>query len=156
MKRKILLFFMALTVLGCAAKKAQLGVDDFKEMLKNHALIVVYNDGTFKTYDDKGVIPLFKHLDGGDFRNCDVYDKVTGKASSLILAYGGAKTLYTGVLSKEAIPVLEKYNIKYQADKTVDYIINRTGDDKCPLEKLVTDIFEPGEAYKTLKTAINK
>ena len=147
---------MMLMVLGCAAKKAQLGVDDFKGMLKNHALIVAYYDGTFKTYDDKGIIPLFKHLDGGDFRDCDVYDKVTGKASSLILAYGGARTLYTGVLSKEAIPVLEKYNIKYQADKTVDYIINRTGDDKCPLEKLVTDIFEPEEGYKKLGTAINK
>ncbi|MDR1940739.1 MAG: DUF1893 domain-containing protein [Endomicrobium sp.] len=138
-------------VLGCAAKNAKTSVNDLKEMLKSHALIVAYPDGTVKIYDDKGIKPLFKHLESGDFKNCDVYDKVTGKASTLILVYGGAASLYTGILSKEAIPVLEKYGIKYRADKIVDYIINVTGDDKCPMEKTVTDIEDPQQAFEILK-----
>jgi hypothetical protein len=156
MKRKILLFLAVLAFFGCAAKRDVVSVNDLKEMLKSHALIVAYHNGEIKTYDDKGIVPLFKQLENGDFRDCDVFDKVTGKASSLVLAYGGATNLYTGILSKEAIPVLEKYGIKYQAEKIVDYIINVKGDDKCPMEKTVTNIEEPEEAYKALKEKFGK
>jgi hypothetical protein len=47
--------------------------------------------------------------------------------------------------------ILEKYNIKYSADKIVDYILNVKGDDKCPMEKTVADIEDPQKAYETLK-----
>jgi hypothetical protein len=146
-----MLIIIAATVLGCAAKKNAVSLNDMKELSKDHALVVAYEDGTVKTYDDNGIKPLFKHLENGDFRGTYVFDKVTGKASSLILAYGGAENLYTGVLSKEAIPVLEKYNIQYSADNIVDYIINVTKDDKCPMEKSVADTDDPEEAYKILK-----
>ena len=147
----VLLFFVAI-VSGCAAvNKKSISLNELKELSKNHALVVGYNNGIVKTYDDNGIKPLFKHLEAGNFKNAYVFDKVTGKASSLILAYGGAARLYTGILSKEAVPVLEKYDISYSADKIVDYIINNSGDDKCPMEKSVTDIDDPEEAYKVLK-----
>ncbi len=142
---------IALAAFGCSAKKSQISLNDIKELSKNHALVVAYDDGRVETYDDNGIKPLFKHLESGSFKDAYVFDKVTGKASALILAYGGAANLYTGVLSKEAVPVLDKYNINYSADNIADYIVNRAGDDKCPMEKTVADVNDPVEAYKVLK-----
>jgi len=136
---------------GCASNRGGVSLSDMKELSKNHALVVVYNAGIVKTYDDNGIKPLFEHLESGDFKNTYVFDKVTGRASAMILAYGGAENLYTGVLSKEAVPVLNKYRIKYSADKIVDHIINKTGDDKCPMEKAVEGVDDPAQAYKILK-----
>lgn len=143
-------------VLGCAAKKQDIALNDMKEMLKSHALVVAYDNGSIKSYDDNGIKPLFRHLESGDFKGTYVFDKVTGKASALVLAYGGASKLYTGILSKEAVPVLEKYNIEYEAEKSVDHIVNRTGDDKCPMEKTVENIEEPEEAFTVLKEKFDK
>jgi hypothetical protein len=148
----VISFFLAVTIAGCiSADKKNISLDGMKELAQEHALVVAYEDGTIKTYDNHGIVPLFKHLDSGDFANSYVFDKKTGKASSLILAYGKASKLYTKVLSKEAIPVLEQYDIMYSADTIVDYIINKMGDDKCPMEKTVADIHQPEEAYKVLK-----
>jgi Domain of unknown function (DUF1893). len=142
----------AVAAFGCATgKKNAISLNDMKELSRNHALVVAYNDGKVNTYNDKGIKPLFRHLENANFKDSYVFDKVTGKASSLILAYGGAESLYTGILSKEAIPVLEKYNIKYSADEIVEYIINQAGDDKCPIEKTVSDIDDPQIAFQVLK-----
>ncbi|MDR2191842.1 MAG: DUF1893 domain-containing protein [Endomicrobium sp.] len=141
-----------------AANSKSISLDDLKKLSENHALVVAYYDGTVKTYDDNGIKPLFKHLENGNFKDSYVFDKVTGKASSFILVYGGASNLYTGVLSKEAIPVLEKYGVKYSADKIVDYILNVKGDGKCPMEKSVEEIGidSPQEAYKILQEKFGK
>ena len=139
---------------GCAAKQNSAFLTEMKELLQKHALVVAYNDGIVKTYDDNGIKPLFKHLESGSFNDAYVFDKITGKASALILVYGGASQLHTGVLSKEAIPVLAKYNVKYSADKITDYILNVPGNDKCPMEKMVSNIDDPQEAYKVLKKAV--
>ncbi|MCL2484588.1 MAG: DUF1893 domain-containing protein [Endomicrobia bacterium] len=164
MKKQSFLKILALFIVamfagfGCSGGKSEskISLADIKDLAKGHALVVAYNDGRALTYDDNGIKPLFKHIDAyGSFKDSYVFDKVTGKASALILAYGGAARLYTGVLSKEAIPVLEKYNIEYSADAIVDYIINRSGDDKCPIEKSVAGIDDPEEAYKVLKEKFN-
>ena len=92
------------------------------ELAPHHALVIAGADGTIRTYDGRGLRPLFNALEENGVKDAYVYDKVTGRASSLLLAYGGAKELHTGMLSQEAIPILEKYHIKYTADKTVPYI----------------------------------
>lgn len=150
-KTAVFVMVCAVLVLGCAAKAGKVSFEEMKNLLKEHALVVAYHDGTVKIYDDNGIKPLFKHLETGNFKGAYVFDKVTGKASSLILAYGGAENLYTGVLSKEAIPVLERHNIEYSADIIVDFIENRDKTDKCPMEKTVAGIDDPQEAYAVLK-----
>lgn len=157
LKFSAMLFIAAALLVACSEKKSGITLDDIKNLAKNHALVVAYDDGTVRTYDDSGIKPLFRHIAGyGDFKGSYVFDKVTGKASALVLAYGGASRLYTGVLSKEAVPVLEKYNIEYTADKIVDNIINASGDDTCPMEKSVVNTDNPEEAYKLLKEKFNK
>jgi hypothetical protein len=156
LKLSVMALAVCAFVLGCAAKKQDTSLNDMKELLKSHALVVYYQDGSVKTYDDNGIKPLFRHLETGDFKGTYVFDKVTGKASSLVLAYGGASKLYTRILSREAIPVLEKYKIEYEAEEIADYIVNRAGDDKCPMEKTVTEIEDPQEAFTVLKERFDK
>lgn len=163
MKKKISLialaavFIVGMVALGCAPAKSKVSLPAMKALLQNHALVVAYDNGAVLTYDENGIKPLFNHLDRhGNFKDCYIFDKVTGKASALVLAYGGAASLHTGVLSKEAIPVLEQYNIEYTADLVVDFIVNQKKDDKCPMEKTVASIDNPEEAYKILREKFGK
>ena len=50
--------------------------------------------------------------------------------------------------------ILEKYNIPYEYKTLVDKIINRTGDDICPMEKTVQDVDDPKIAYELLDAKI--
>ena len=132
-------------------KSGDITLDTMKKLSGNHALVVACPGKKPLVYEQSGIKPLYEHLKTGDFRDCYVYDKVTGKASALILVYGGASGLYTKILSKEAIPVLEKHKIRYEAVQTVDYILNNNGTDKCPMEQAVQNIKESSEAYSVLK-----
>ena len=126
------------------------------ERLKEEAVgydhVVADSDGEIKKYKGKGLKPIFEHLKKDNFKNCFVYDKLTGKASALLLAYGKAKKLYTRTLSREALPILEKYNIEYEVEILTDYIINWSKTDKCPMEKAVENTDNPQSAYKILKS----
>jgi hypothetical protein len=157
MKKLLILAAIAALLTACHSKNVSPLPSQGTQLIKNHALVVIFDNGKILTYDDKGIKPLFKHLDiYGNFKNAYIFDKVTGKASALVLAYGGAKKLYTGILSEEAIPVLNKYKIKYSADVTVPYIINVKKDGKCPMELTVANINTPEEAYKILKEKFNR
>ncbi len=80
-----------------------------------------------------------------------VADKTVGKASALLISYFKASEVYTRLLSRTAIKVLEKHGIKYAYERTVDNIRNREDTDICPFEKVVLEIEDPQEGYKKLK-----
>lgn len=47
------------------------------------------------------------------------------------------KNVYGEVLSRKAIPILEKYGIKYSFGTVTDSIKNRYGTGICPMEQTV-------------------
>lgn len=153
---KIIYSSLVFMTAGCASTGTNMTLDKMKELSQDHALVVACPNQEVKTYDDGGIKPLFAHLRTASFKDCYVYDKVTGKASSMVLAYGGVKKLYTKILSSEAIPVLQKHNIQYEADNTVPYIINNSGTDKCPMEQTVENIDSPEEAFIVLQKKFDK
>ena len=120
------------------------------KLLQKHSL-VVYKNHKIKYYDGRGIKPLIEHLENDDFSGAYVADKRVGKASALLLAYGKAKEVYTPLISRTAIKVFEKYNIKYSALKTIDYMMNHANTDLCPMEKKVLNIDDPAKAYEILK-----
>lgn len=139
-------------LMACAASAPQTAVSAdvqkrVQELSPQHALVVALPDGQIRTYDGRGLQPLFDALADNGVKDAYVYDKVTGRASSLLLAYGGAKELHTGLLSQEAIPILEKYNIKYTAQKTVPYILNRSKTGSCPMETVARHLDDAQSAY---------
>ena len=96
------------------------------------ASLVVSSRGELRTFFKKGVRDLEDLLDHDpDFlKGAVVADKVVGKASAGMMAFGGVVKVYAETLSRLAIP---------------------EGDDRCPLEKIVSSAKTPGEVVSSLR-----
>ena len=117
------------------------------------ASLVVYNHGETRSFFKKGVRDLEYLLDHDpDFLSgALVADKVVGKASAGMLAFGGVKEVYARTLSSLAVPVLDKAGIACSYGALVDHIIIPEGENRCPLEKIVADASEPAEIVSLLR-----
>lgn len=69
-------------------------------------------------------------------RGATVYDKIIGRAAAYLMIYGRAKNVMTPVISRSALKEFQKYKMPVQYRKTTGKIMNRRGDDLCPMEKL--------------------
>ena len=108
-----------------------------KKKLEGNTVCLVKGDNLFIS-QKRGVTPLLEFIESGfDFSNYSVADKIVGKAAAFLYAYLGVKEVYAEVLSKEAIPVFEKYNILFEYNILTDNIINRKGTGLCPMEEAV-------------------
>lgn len=141
---------------ACASNHKTVTRQELLNLAKGHDLVAVFPDGRIETYNGRGLGPLITHLQKGDLKDAQMYDKVTGRASALLLAYGGAKSLHTGMLSQEAIPILEKYHITYTYDKQVPYILNRSKTGSCPMETVARPLWNAQQAYPILKAGFEK
>jgi hypothetical protein len=59
-------------------------------------------------------------------------------------------------MSKTAMEVFNNKDFPYTYDKEVDYILNNTGDDMCPMEKVTMNITKPNRAYIALEEKIKE
>lgn len=125
------------------------------EKLKEYSL-VIEKDGKEYCFSDRGVKPLLDALDKELLQNSIVYDRVTGRASALLLAYAKVQKLYTLTLSKPSEEILNYFNIPFFTEKIVSNIINRNKTGICPMEEMTLTVTNPVEAYELLKARINK
>ena len=129
-------------------------VEGLVAILKSEkASLVVSNNGMTRCFFKKGVRDLENLLDHEPefLRGAVAADKVVGKASAGMLAFGGVKEVHALTLSRLAIPVLEAAGIKYSYSEIVDHIVIPEGNDRCPLEKIVADATTPSEIVSTLR-----
>ena len=115
--------------------------------------LVVENKGEVRTYSRKGVRDLEYLIDNEpDFlRGASVADKVTGKASAGLAVYAGVAKLYSEILSRKALPLLEAAGIEYSFGTLVDRILIPEGDRRCPLEQIVDEARTPEEVVAVLR-----
>ncbi len=109
--------------------------------------------GELRTFSRRGVADLFSLVtDEPDFfRGASVADRVIGRGAALLLVKGGAREVYARVISSGALEVLRSAGIETSFGEEVPNIINRTGTDICPVEKLTADTSSPDEAYERIK-----
>ncbi len=74
-----------------------------------------------------------------------LYDTVTGRASALLVACIGIKTLVTGVISAGGEEICALYGITYRARKHIPAI-------GCATETLLSDEYDCQRAYRVLRT----
>jgi hypothetical protein len=74
---------------------------------------------------------------------------VVGKASAGLLVQGGVIEVYADVMSRLAIPLLDKAGIRYNYGETVDRVVIPEGDKRCPLESIVLEA-ETAQEVETL------
>jgi len=86
-------------------------------------------------------------------RGAAVADRLVGRAAAILLAHLGVSAVYTAVLSRTAVPILEQAGIHYEYETLVDTIKNRTGADLCPMEKLAAPL-EAADAETLLEGII--
>ena len=119
--------------------------------INDYSLLAIKDDFEYYSFES-GIKPVMLPMrkDKNFFKDCLVVDKTIGKASASLLVLSGVKEIYALLMSKSAEEVLKKYNIPYHYDKLVDYIVNNTGDDMCPMEKTVKDIDDLEESFIAL------
>lgn len=122
-------------------------------LTSSDASLVVSNHGVVRTFFKKGVRDLEDLLDHDPefLKGAVVVDKVVGKASAGMMAFGGVRELHALTLSALALPMLEAGGIEYSYDLMVDHIIIPEGDDRCPLEKIVAEAKTPEEVVRLLR-----
>lgn len=106
---------------------------------------------------DRGVKPLLDFIDKGfDLKDFSSADKVVGKAAAFLYVILGVKEVHADVMSEGAEAVLKEYGVGVQHDQSVEFIINRLGTGKCPMESAVWDISVPGDALAAIRIRLEE
>ena len=133
---------------------------ELKEMLKREDVrgVVRSADGRLKEFLRQGVADLFQLLtsEPAFLQGATMADRVVGRGAALLMVKGGVKEVFTFVLSQPALDVLSQAGITVTYDTLQPNIINRTGTDICPVEKLTADTADPDEAFRRIGEFLNK
>lgn len=109
----------------------------YKEELN---FVLVSTKGTLKS-SLGGIKPLYEaYLANKDyFKDSQLADRVIGNAAAILLIDGMIREVYTDLIGKEALAMLEEAGILVEYKVITDKILNRTKDDLCPMENLSQD-----------------
>ena len=120
--------------------------------------LVLEKDGELHLYYKKGVRDLMNLLDfePGLLKGSVIADKVIGKAAAGIAAAGGVTEIYADVLSQKAASLLDASGVPYSYAKLVDHIEIPAGDNRCPLEKIVSAEKTAQDVVDSLRTLFSK
>lgn len=120
---------------------------------KNLSLVIVKNGKVIFKSRLHGVVGLIQAIEvlGKSLLSSSVADRVVGRAAALLLIYSHIGEVYAITISALGLNILNEYGIKVEYDILVPKIMNRRGDDLCPLEKISLTVNSPREAYEKLK-----
>lgn len=125
-------------------------LEQAKKLLPGHSIVLV-KDKDIIISDGRGISPMIKYIEENKcLENYSCADLIVGKAVAMLFVKTKIKEVYGEVMSKNAYEYLVKHNISCSYKIKVDSIINRSGTDICPMEKVVLDIDDVDEAYTAL------
>ena len=132
---------------------------ELKEMLRREDVrgVVRSADGRLREFRRQGVIDLFQLLcdEPAFLQGASMADRVVGRGAALLMVKGGVKEVFAFVLSQPALDVLRQAGITINYDTLQPNIINRTGTDICPVEKLTADTTDADEAFRLIGNFLN-
>lgn len=132
-------------------------IEKAKELLTDDLSLVLVKDESIIISNDSGIKPFITYIkENIDLKGYSLADKIVGKAQAMLCVYVGVKEVFAKVLSESGKRILEKYQIPYSYDVLTKEIINRKGNDICPMEKAVKNIEGIDEAVKSLIDAYKK
>lgn len=118
---------------------------------------VICNGSQVLTSQKSGIAPLLEQVESGEvLRGASVADKVIGRAAAMLLLLGGAKAVYADVMSASAKALLSNAGLTVRYGELTKYIVNRRGDDQCPMEQAVASLTDPKDAPAALHAAIER
>jgi hypothetical protein len=130
-----------------------MNIEEMKSLLnKDDIGCVVCKDNHVLTSNLKGIRPWIKWLRENPelLEGAVVVDKVVGKAAAMLMIVSKIKTLYTPVISENALQYLSSQIIDFSYDRTVAYIKNNEKNGLCPMEQTVIDVDDAHQGYQLL------
>ena len=119
-----------------------------KERLEGHS-ICLCKGGDIITDDGRGISPMMKFIGmGKDLKGYSAADMIVGKAAAMLFVKAGICAVHGKVMSEAASEYLETHHIPHSYDKLTEQIINRTGDNICPMEAAVQTFPTPKRATR--------
>lgn len=117
------------------------------DILHNEGLTLVVRsgDGIVHRFTQRGVKDLLSLLTQSPevLKGAFIADKAVGKAAAACMTVGGASQVYADVMSLPALALLQDHGVKADYGCLTDHIINRAGNDWCPMERLSRDETDP-------------
>lgn len=105
----------------------------------------------------RGVKPLLDFLASGkDFAGFSAADKTVGAGAAHIYVLLGVKNVWARVISVHGREILEENGIEACFEEEVPYIVNRTGDGMCPIEKCVGDTKNSTDALCKIRQTLEE
>lgn len=127
-----------------------------KANLEGHS-ICLCKDGKIITDDGRGISPMMRFIhERRDLSGYSVADIIVGKAAAMLFVKAGIASVYGKVTSTAARDYLQQYQIPCTWDALTEKIINRKGDDICPMEKTVAGLNDAEEGYLALKAKLTE
>lgn len=135
-----------------------MNIDDLTKILHENKLscVILKKDGSLIQCHRRGVIDLFELLRDvpATLNGATIADKVVGRGAAALMVLGKITRLHTDVLSRPALELLQQAEIETTYDTLAENIINRTGDDICPVEKLTSQARTAQEALPLIEQFI--
>ena len=118
----------------------------------NASLVVLYSNGECKEYYQNRIKDIKEILQNNKLalQGATIADKVIGKVAGSILTAAGVKEIYSDIISKYAIPVLDNNNIHYEYKKIVEYIQNNDKTGMCHMENKYKDELDINKIYNEI------
>lgn len=85
-----------------------------------------------------------------------VADKVVGKGAAALMVLGRVAAVYTDLISRPALNLLQGAGIDVEYGECVPNIINRAGNDICPVEKLCADAATAADCLPLIDSFISQ
>ncbi len=125
----------------------------FGEFLKSADTFRVYKGRRllFASRKDR-LVPMVEYIENHapHKEGVTVYDRIIGNAAALLLKTIQCRAVLSELGSENAIRTLKSAGIKFHFNETVDCIMNDSGQDMCPMERLSLGK-NPEEFFRALK-----
>jgi Domain of unknown function (DUF1893) len=121
----------------------------------------LHSPDTFRVYKGKNLLfasrkdklmPMVEYIENyAPYEDgITVYDRIVGNAAALLLKTIHCQAVFSELGSENAIRTLKSAGIRYHFNETVNCIMNDSGQDMCPMERLSLGK-TPEEFFSALK-----
>jgi hypothetical protein len=139
-------------------RNAGAALDEAIRLLRLHGSSIVLMKDWKIVHESKakGIVPYIEVIEsqGHSLKGAALADRIAGRAVALLSAYIGVDLAYAETVSEGALEVFANHNIPIRYDKRVPMILNRDKNGQCPFERIVSDVYDPEEAFQRLMQAI--
>jgi hypothetical protein len=130
-------------------------LEQAKKLLRERSLAfaVVKDERIVGISLEKGVTDLLALMDrqGAALAGASLADKLVGKAVAAMVCQAGIRAVYTPLLSRPALEMLQRYQVPLEYDELVPMILSHDGKVRGPLEQLLLDVHNPAQAIVALR-----